>query len=456
MFLLALFLFAGQQEILREFREFLSIPNVASDTANIRRNAAWLTKALQRRGLQTRLLEHPGSPPAVFAELSSPNARRTLMFYAHYDGQPVDLTEWKTPPFEPVLQGDRLYARGASDDKGPIIAMLAALDRLKGTPSNVNLKFFFEGEEEASSPGLQKIIAANKDLLKADIWLICDGPVHASRKQQLYFGVRGVAGLDLTVYGANRELHSGHYGNWSPNPAMMLAQLLASMKDVNGRVLVDGFYDGVEPLGALEKQALSDAPDIDDGLKRELALTRTEGGGKKLIELINEPSLNIRGFSSAATGKQARNVVPSTATASIDIRLVKGVTPEGQFQRIVQHVRKQGYFVTDRDPDTDMRRTHAKIARIVFNGGYNSARTPMDLPISREVVSVVEKIRGPVVKLPTMGGSVPLYVIEQELKVPWIGVPIANHDNNQHAANENIRLQNLWDGIDLMAALMRL
>ena len=456
MFLLALFLFAGQQEILREFREFLSIPNVASDTANIRRNADWLTQAFQRRGLRTRLLEHPGSPPAVFAELPSPNARRTVMFYAHYDGQPVDPGEWKTPPFAPVLQGDRLYARGASDDKGPIIAMLAALDRLRGTPSDVNLKFFFEGEEEASSPGLRNIIASNKDLLKADVWFICDGPSSppASSSCTSASAVSQVSTSPSMALIANSTAAITETGRLTR--PMMLAQLLASMKDDSGRVLVDGFYDGVEPLGALEKQALAEAPDIDDDLRRELALTHTEGGGKKLIELINEPSLNIRGFSSAASGKQARNVVPSTATASLDVRLVKGVTPQGQFHRLVQHVRKQGYYVTDREPDTDMRRTHAKIARMVFNGGYNSARTPMDLPISREVVSLVEKVRGPVVKLPTMGGSVPLYVIEQELRVPWIGVPIVNHDNNQHAANENSRLQNLWDGIDLMAALMRL
>lgn len=456
MFLLALFLFATQEQILREFKEFLAIPNVAADPVNLRRNAVWLTQAMQKRGLRTQLLEHGGSPPVVYGELTSPNAQRTLMFYAHYDGQPVEPREWKTPPFEPVLRGDRLYARGSSDDKAPIIAMLAALDRLKGTPLNVNLKFFFEGEEEAGSPNLRNIIAENKDLLSASLWFICDGPVHSSGGQQVYFGVRGVASLELTVYGANRELHSGHYGNWSPNPAMMLAQLLASMKDESGRVLVEDFYKGVEPLGALETQALADAPDVEESLKRELALARTEGGGKKLIELINEPSLNIRGFSSAAAGAQARNVVPANASASLDLRLVKGVTPEGQFQRMVRHIQKQGYFVTDREPDADMRRTHAKIARVVSGGGYNSARTPMDLPIAHEVIAAVEKARGPAVKLPTMGGSVPLYVLEEELKAPWIGMPIANHDNNQHAANENIRVQNLWDGIELMIALMRL
>ena len=456
MLLLALLLFASQEDILREFQEFLSIPNVASDTANIRRNADWLTKAMQRRGLSTRLLEAAGAPPVVYGELKSPGAKRTFIFYAHYDGQPVDRKDWKTDPFRPVIHGDRLYARGASDDKGPIIAMLAALERLKGQQLSANLKFFFDGEEEAGSPHLAQIVRENRELLKADAWFICDGPVHPSGKQQLYFGVRGVAAAELSVYGPNRELHSGHYGNWAPNPAMMLAQLLASMKDDTGRVLISGFYEGVEPLGPLEKKALAEAPEIDEDLKKELALARAEGQGQKLIELINQPSLNIRGMSSAGVGPLARNVVPAVATASIDMRLVKGVTADGQIKRLVDHIRKQGYFVTDREPDKDMRQTHAKIARVTFEHGYNSARTPMDLPISREVVAAVEKARGSTVKLPTMGGSVPLFVFEQELRTPWIGVPMVNHDNNQHAANENIRLRNLWDGIDLMAALMRL
>jgi acetylornithine deacetylase/succinyl-diaminopimelate desuccinylase-like protein len=461
MLLLAILLFANQSvanrdDILREFKEFLSIPNVASDSANIRRNADWLTRALQKRGVATRLLEAAGSPPVVYGELKSPKAKRTFVFYAHYDGQPVDRKDWITDPFGPVEQGGRVYARGSSDDKGPIVAMLAALDRLKGQQLEANLKFFFEGEEEAGSPHLAQIVRENRDLLKADAWFICDGPVHPSGKQQLYFGVRGVAAVEVSVYGPLRELHSGHYGNWAPNPAMMLAQLLAAMKDESGRVLIPHFYDGVEPLGALEKKAIAEAPDIDGDLKKELGLVRTEGKGQRLVELINQPSLNIRGMSSAGVGSLARNVVPSVATASLDLRLVKGLTTEGQISKLIEFIRKQGYFVSDLVPDKDMRQTHPKIARVTVDHGYNSARTPMDLPISREVVAAVEKVRGSTVKLPTMGGSVPLVIFEQELRSPWIGVPMVNHDNNQHAANENVRLQNLWDGIDLMVALMRL
>jgi acetylornithine deacetylase/succinyl-diaminopimelate desuccinylase-like protein len=456
MFLLALLLFAGSNDILREFQEFLSIPNVAADTANIRRNADWLVRAMQKRGLKTRLLETLGAPPVVYGERKMENAKRTFIFYAHYDGQPVDDREWKTKPFEPVIADDRIWARGTSDDKAAIMAMLSALDRLQAQDLSANLKFFFEGEEEAGSPHLERIVKENKDLLQADAWFICDGPVHQSRRQQLYFGVRGVATFEITIYGPNRELHSGHYGNWAPNPAMMLAQLLSTMKDDDGKVLIEHFYDGVTPLGAQEKKAIAEEPSVDDRLRTEFGLRRTNGNGRRLIEAINQPSLNVRGIASAGVGSLARNVVPTTATAAIDIRLVQGVTVEGQMQRIVEHIRKQGYFLVDRDPDAGTRLAYPKIARLRRTGGYNASRTPMDLAISREVIAAVEKVRGPLVRLPTLGGSVPLFILGEQLHVPWIGVPIANHDNNQHGANENLRLQNLWDGIELMTMLMRL
>ena len=448
---------AHESAILAEFTDLLSIPNIASDTPNIRRNAAAITKLMEKRGITTRLLETPGAPPVVYGEIGVPNAARTVVFYAHYDGQPLDPTEWATDPWKPVIKDGYIYARSASDDKAPIIALMTALDALKNAkiPLKQNVKFVFEGEEEAGSRHLDRILAANKDLLKADVWLICDGPVHQSRRPQIVFGARGVETLDVTVYGPKRELHSGHYGNWAPNPAMMLARLLASMKDDDGRVLVDRFYDGIEPLSETEKRAIAEAPDVDEDLKRELWLGRTEGGGRKLVDLINLPSLNIRGMASARSGAQASNVVPSTATASIDMRLVKGIDHKEAARRLIDHIRKQGYFIVDRDPDADTLMSHAKVAKVSNReGGYNAERTSMDLPISQLVLRTADSIHGPVVRLPTMGGSVPLFMISQILGSPTITTPIANHDNNQHSFNENIRLQNLWDGIDLLAALL--
>jgi acetylornithine deacetylase/succinyl-diaminopimelate desuccinylase-like protein len=467
-----------EAEIIAEFAQLLSIPNVASDTTNIRLNASRLVEMMAQRGIESKLLEGKG-PPAVYGSLKTPGANLTVGIYAHYDGQPVEPAKWATDPFRPVLRsglveagapiiempkkGDpvnsewRIYARSASDDKGAIICCLTALDALKsaGRRPSVNLKFLFDGEEEAGSPNLLDIVKRNANELGADIWLCADGPVHQSRRQQLYFGVRGVVKVDITVYGATRALHSGHYGNWAPNPAMRLARLLASMKDDTGKVLVDGFYDGVEPLGQEELRALREMPDTDAQLMRELGLASTDSPGHSLAELINRPSLNIDGLRSEDVGPQSRTIIPAEATATIDLRLVKGIEPKTQVDRLIAHIRKQGYFVTSEEPNIDMRLAHPLIARVTAEQGYPAVRTSMSLPIVKRVIDAVTKsLNQRPILLPTMGGSGPLWIIEEATGAPQVGVPIANHDNNQHSSNENLRLQNLWDGIEVFAGLM--
>ncbi|HWN98571.1 MAG TPA: M20/M25/M40 family metallo-hydrolase [Blastocatellia bacterium] len=467
-----------EAEIISELVELLALPNVASDTPNIRRNAAKLIEMMASRGVEARLLEGNG-PPAVFGELKTPGATTTVGLYAHYDGQPVDASKWTSEPFKPTLRDKpleaggreisfptsggifdpewRLYARSASDDKAPIIAMLAALDAIKASnrKPTVNLKFLFDGEEEAGSPHLEDIVNRNASFLGADVWLCADGPIHQTRKQLLYFGVRGVVSVNVTVYGADRALHSGHYGNWAPNPAMRLAKLLSSMKDDTGRVLIAGFYDDVEPLGAEEKKALLEMPVTDRELMGEYALTSTEGAQRSLAELINEPSLNIDGLRSEYVGAEARTIIPSEATAAIDLRLVKGIDPTKQIERVIAHIKKQGYFVTSEAPDREMRLKHGMICRVTTSAGYRAVRTSMSLPMSQKIIRAATQGAGsrPILA-PTLGGSVPLYILEAATRAPQIGVPIVNHDNNQHSSNENLRLQNLWDGIEIFAALM--
>ena len=270
------------------------------------------------------------------------------------------------------------------------------------------------------------------------------------------FGVRGDVNVDLTVYGAKRPLHSGHYGNWSPNPAMTLARLLASMKDAAGNITVNGWADDVEPLGNAELQALKDAPQMDDEVKKQLAIAFTEGGGKRLLEQINQPSLNINGFNSGNVGPLARNVIPTTASAALDLRLVKGNDLDRQIAKLRKHIESQGFYVIDRDPTDAERLKYPFIAKLTGRaGGYNAQRTKMDLPISIAVVNAVQKASDqPIVRMPSLGGSLPLSIISDALNQPTITVPIANHDNNQHAENENIRIQNLWDGIEIFASLM--
>ena len=225
------------------------------------------------------------------------------------------------------------------------------------------------------------------------------------------------------------------------------------MKDENGRVLIDGYYDDVPPLSASEKKALAQMPDNDADLQRELGIAKPDGGGKKLVELLQEPSLNIRGMRSAYVGPQSQNVVPDKAEASLDVRMVKGEEPEKKFQQIVAFIRKRGFYVINHEPTMDERRQHARIAQVAYEGGYVAARTPMDLPVSKKVVEIVEGAAGPAVKMPMLGGSAPMYIFEN-LGLPVIGVPIVNHDNHQHSSDENVRLGNLWRGMEIYAALL--
>jgi len=472
----------NEDRIIRELSEFLAIPNIASDTPNIQKNAAHLVEMLEARGIETHLLPITGRGPVVFGKLISAEAKRTVIFYAHYDGQPVDPAAWTDgKPFEPALRDAaietggkripfpentaqhraiyndnwRIYARSSSDDKSPIVALLAAIDALhaKKIPLAVNLKVIFEGEEEAGSTNLQRTLELHKNLLGADLLITADGPVHQSGRPLVFFGNRGDIGLDITVYGPVRALHSGHYGNWAPNPAMELSRLLASMKDADGHVLIDGYYDDVTPLSELEKKALAELPENDADLKSELGIAKPEGGGKKLVELIMQPSLNIRGLRSAYVGEQAQNVVPDRAEASLDARLVRGEDPQKKFEQIVGFIRKQGYYVIDREPTIDERRAHPLIAKIVNEGGYRASRTPMDLPVSKKLIEVVEGAAGPAVKMPTLGGTAPMYIFE-ELGLPVIGVPIVNADNHQHSSDENLRLGHLWRGMEIYGAIL--
>lgn len=464
-----------EAEILKEFAELLAIPNVATDASNIQRNARAIADAFRAAGVQTSVLQRPGAAPLVYGQLSAPKAKRTIGIYVHYDGQPVDPREWRTAPFEPALYDGsqriafprpgeavhpewRMYARSASDDKAPLIALLTVLRALRerNIVPTWNIKFLFDGEEEAGSPNLPAYIAEHGALFgDVDGWLFFDGPVHPSRRPAIVFGARGVVDVELTLYGAIRGLHSGHYGNWAPNPALMLAQLLGAMKNADGRVLIPGFYDSVAPIGEDERAALAALPDFDAQLKRELGLARTENPEHELPETLLMPSLNIRGIASGATGTQANNVIPATATASLDIRLVKGNDPERMLDLLEAFVRQQGYHIVRQDPDMATRLAHPRIAKIERGHGNPAAKTPMSHPLGKAVIAAARTVAGDqLMVIPTLGGTLPLDVFTNVLEKPVIIVPIANHDNNQHSANENLRIANLWYAIDLYAALI--
>ncbi len=465
---------AHQRELLQEFTGLLAIPAVAADTPNIDRNAEAVRAMLARRGLSPRGLRVPGSPEVVIGEWRTPGATHWVNFYAHYDGQPVDAAQWTTPPWQPVIKSAdghavdwhsaalpldpelRLYGRATGDDKAAVFGLLAAVDALRaaGAAPRVNLRFVFEGEEEAGSPHLEALLEENAAALATDAWILCDGPVHQSRRPQVFFGARGVVGLEITVYGPDHGLHSGHYGNWAPDPTALLVHLLAGMRDEEGAITIDGFSDEVRPLSAAEREALTEVPVVDDALLAELALATSSGRPEHLVERLQRPALNIHGLESGHVGAQASNTIQAQARASIDFRLVPDQTLAGVRLAVERHLERRGWFVVHEAPDRATRRAHARVVRLDWGAGYPAARTPLDAPVARQLVaSVAAASGGPVVRMPMLGGSIPMILFQgPQRATPVIGLPIANHDDNQHAPDENLRLQNLWDGIATYAA----
>ena len=467
----------AQQALVGELVEAISIPSVAADAANIRRKAEFLRASLEGRGFEAELLETDGNP-LVFGERPTAGADRTLLVYFHYDGQPVDPAQWEQDhPFEPILRDgrlddgaglldlqasevfrpdDRIYARSAADDTGPIIAFLGALDALDASDVTVtsNIKVILDGEEEAGSPNLVPAISRYGSRFAADSMLILDGPLHQSGRPTVSFGARGNLALEVVVYGPRVPLHSGHYGNWAPNPAVRLAQLIASMKDDKGRVVIPGFYDGIE-FSAEDRRALAAVPDDLPSLMRSLGFAEADQVGDSLQEAIQFPSLNVRGLQSAWVGAEARTIVPATATAAIDVRLVAETPADAMFAKVRDFIASRGWFILDRDPTEAERAEHPRILKLTRRGGTNAFRTPLDHPVAARLTDSLTEIWGeePVRKR-TSGGTVPIAPFVEALGVPALMVPTVNHDNNQHSPNENLRLGHFFRSIVTFAAIL--
>jgi acetylornithine deacetylase/succinyl-diaminopimelate desuccinylase-like protein len=470
----------NEPKIIDEYVKFVAIPNVTRDSSNILRNAAFIKMMMEQRGIKVEFLDGttPKVNPVVFGEIKVTGAKTTLSFYAHYDGQPVNPAKWTRglQPFEPVFidkpveQGGkiisvsgnispeyRLAGRGSADDKAGVMTILNAYDALikTGITLKHNIKFFFEGEEELGSTHLDEIFKKHREKLQTDLWVIIDGPRHVSGKKMISFGVRGDVNMNLTAYGPKRPLHSGNYGNWAPNPALSLVQLLAGMKDSKGNILVEGYYDDVAPLSSSEKQALSKIPNIEETLKKELGIAEPEGGGKSFLELLHLPTLNINGIKSADVGELAANIIPTKAEATLDLRLVSGNEVDKQINKVIKHIEKNGFHVIDHEPTDEERLKYSKLIKITRGVGYPAQRTSFDLPIAQSLVKAIQAtVDYPVVLIPSMGGSLPLYLFEKTLNAKLITVPVVNYDNNQHAENENVQLKFLWEGIETIAAIM--
>lgn len=468
---------ANQNKIVGELAEAVSIPSVASDRENIRLKAEWLQGRFQRRGFEARLLETDGNP-LVFAELDA-GADTTVLLYCHYDGQPVDPSRWnQKSPWEPVMRSGRvedgapeiegfldldefgrdwrLYARTASDDTAPIIGILAALDALRaaGRAPAVNLKVVLDGEEEDGSPSLVPAIARYREHLASDLMLILDGPIHPSNLPTVVFGARGIQTVQLTVYGPRFPLHSGHYGNWAPNPAQLLARLLGSMKDESGRVLIEGFYDGVE-FSERDREIMAAVPDDEEGLLRLFGIAGSDAVGSSLQEARNHPSLNVRGLSSAWVGADARTVVPSEAVAEIDMRLVPETLSADLLEKLLTHIRAQGWHVIERAPSERERAQFRKLVRVHARPATEAYRTPLDDALAARFIERLRMVTNqqPIL-IRTSGGTVPISPFIEALGFPALSLPVVNFDNNQHSPNENVRMGHFFDGIVSIAAAL--
>ena len=463
-----------QPEIMREFIALVSLPNVRTDLPNIKRNAEQLRQMLERRGMKPEIWDSP-STPMVFGERTAPGATKTILFYIHFDGQPVDASRWKQPdPFTPVLRTGsleeggqavtdiasrrefpdnwRLYARSAGDDKGPIQAFVSALDALGSTPTH-NIKVILHGEEEGSGPALGTIIKAHGDRLRSDVLVILDGPQHPSGKPTVYYGARGGASVDVTVYTAKSAMHSGNYGNWLPDANVRLSQLLASMVEPSGRVAIAGFYDDVPKFSEADAAMMHAVPDNTAAMRQAYGVGSTDGAAASLQEGLNLPALSVH----TMKGGEVGGVIAASATAEIAMRLVKENSPRQMADRVIAHIRNQGYFIVDKDPDVATLASHPRIAKVTSRAGGASGawRTEQTTPDVRFIVDALRRQSGgEPVRIRTLGGGVPASPFIEAFTVPTVGVSLANYDDNQHSDDENLRLGNLWDGIASLAAIM--
>jgi acetylornithine deacetylase/succinyl-diaminopimelate desuccinylase-like protein len=463
---------------LDDFYAFLAIPNDAHYPENIEKNIVWSEKAFRERRFTTKRLK-TATQPVLLAERKSRGASKTVLMYLHIDGQPVrpELWEqespwlpvlkekdtngkWQQIPWEKLQAGTdrdwRIFARSASDDKGPAMGLLAALDAAAeaGIEPTFNIKVLLDFEEETGSPSLPEAVVKYKNELAADRILIFDGPMHESNQPTLAFGARGIADVKLTTYGPSVPQHSGHFGNYAPNPAFRLAQLLASMKDEQGRVLIPDWYEGIE-LSDKELAVLKAVPEEEEKLQRRLGIASADSVGSFYQEALQYPSLNIHGMASAWVGKEARTIVPATATAELDIRLVPESDPETLIKLLKEHIRKQGYYITETEPSEEERLKYPKIVSMQSSISYEAFRTAIDSETGQWLSQALTRAYGEEpVKIRIMGGSLPMAPFVTTLNIPAVVVPLVNSDNNQHSPNENIRLGNYIDGVRTILALL--
>lgn len=433
-----------------EFYDYLRIESISTQHKQIPETVAYVKRLIERTGGEVKVLDDLGGHPVVYGFFSaspSGNSDRTLLFYNHYDVQPPEpLEEWHTDPFEPTVRDNVLYARGVSDNKANFMARLNALSILKESGDlSCNVKFLLEGEEEIGSPNLGPYVEKYAELFKADA---CIWEAGSKDKYENYIvsgGMKGIAYFDMEVTTAAIDIHSS-VAAIADNPAWRMIHALDSMKNKQNEIVVEGFYDGVPPLSEKDKEAAASQPFHAEEVKEQYGLTGnfiTEGTDVTPTEaLAFHPTMTVCGFSSGYTGPGVKTVLPKTAKAKLDCRLVPGQDPEHIHQCIRKHLDDHGY----QDISLNM---------IAAEGAQ---RTSVDDPFIETVVRTAEKVYGaenPVVVSPSMAGTGPGEFFEKHLNVPVAGVGSGWAYSGAHAPNENIRLNDFYQNIAHMVELMK-
>jgi acetylornithine deacetylase/succinyl-diaminopimelate desuccinylase-like protein len=433
---------AHRNAFLERLFAYLRMPSISAHGVGIAENGAFLVSLLTSMGLEARLIETAGWPLVYGRRDDVPGGPRVLL-YGHYDVQPPDpLDQWYSPPFEPEIRDGSIYARGAGDNKGQHFANLMAIESLRATTASLpcNVIVLLEGEEEVGSPNIAEFVRNSRDLLDVDLVITSDGPIHDSGRNVIEFGVRGVADFELRARGANRDLHSGNFGGVAPNPIWTLVHALATMKNAAGEITIDGFHDAIVPPTDLERAAVANLPDGTAEIMADLGLTRLDAPRDRPYydRLMAHPTLTINGFHGGYGGPGSKTVLPSEAFVKCDVRLVLNQTVAVTHELIRAHLAR-----------------HAPEVEFVPGGGMDPSKTPLDSPWTEPIRAAIRTATGEEPYLvPAMGGSLPEYVWTKLLGVPAFVVPYANHDERNHAPNENIEVERFITGIKIGAALL--
>jgi len=423
--------------LVRTLLDSVRIASVSLTGEGIADQVAFLTQRLERWGFAAEV--HPTtSHPIVYAEIGPKDARATWLLYGHYDVYPADEKQegWRTKPFEPVVEGDRIWGRGAGDNKGQHLAMLSAIAMWRELHGElpVRVKVILEGDEETGSKPLPAFVEANRDRLGADFCCYSDGPMFPNDQPVLLMGVRGNLGLEFVSRGAKRNLHSGNFGGVAPNPTLELMHLFAEMVDRDGRLQVPGAaYEEIEVAPA-DREAVRRLPLDHDDFRASVGVEPITGGDDALFHerLMLRPSFNVSGFGAGYTGAGIKNIIYREASAKADVRLVAGQDPQAVFEAIVRFARKRGY------DGIEIRNLK----------GTPASRTPLDHPAVPRVKAAVARGFGrePLV-VPSLGGTTPDFVFTRILGLPSIVVPLAPYDENNHAPNESTKVSLFLAGV---------